>query len=259
MTKGPLPHALTTYYQALDGRRFEEALACFAPDVLYAVPPAGGSEVDARRECRGREALLQWFGDRGPRQSTHQILLWADSGDSWLIEGVVHDSLAGDPTTFAASLRFNGDGVITRYLAYMCAEALPADHGDGVAIDAGDVLDAYFVSLESGAFEKAAECFSDDVLYSHPPYQHTGITDSHRINFRGREALLDGFRRRGRTSFNHRILVRAQHGPHCLIEGTIDGLPEDRTASFLSSLSLDADGHIRRYVSFYCEPAVGPV
>ncbi|HEU0170322.1 MAG TPA: hypothetical protein VFR26_02700, partial [Acidimicrobiales bacterium] len=60
----------------------------------------------------------------------------------------------------------------------------------------------------------------------------------------------------GRQSFDHRVTTSIQRGPHGLIEGVVQGLPDGGTGSFVSSLTLDADGLIRRYVSFYCEPAV---
>ncbi len=64
------------------------------------------------------------------------------------------------------------------------------------------------------------------------------------------------FDARGKASFDHTVLTSIQRGPHCLFEGAVDDLPDGGTGSFISSLSLAADGTIRRYVSFYCEPAV---
>ena len=52
------------------------------------------------------------------------------------------------------------------------------------------------------------------------------------------------------------MLTSIQRGPHCLFEGAVHDLPHGGTGSFISSLSLAADGTIRRYVSFYCEPGV---
>ena len=52
------------------------------------------------------------------------------------------------------------------------------------------------------------------------------------------------------------VLVSLQRGPHCLFEGAVHDLPDGGNGSFISSLSLAADGTIRRYVSFYCEPGV---
>jgi hypothetical protein len=259
----PQPEALARYFSAIDDRRFEDATACFSAEVLFAIPPRGAAEVDARRECRGRPAMIEWFSDRGSRRSRHQVLLSMVVGTSCMIEGLVHDpAVGGEPSTFASSLQLDGAGLISRYLSYMCAPAVvpgPASDGDGPYASAAAILNEYFDALEAGEFEDAAGHFSEGVLYSHPPYRHSGITDPGRISFRGREELVEGFRRRGKQAFRHRILAQAQRGPNCLIEGKVDELPEGRTGSFLSSLSLDQDGRIQRYVSFYCEPAVARV
>ena len=52
------------------------------------------------------------------------------------------------------------------------------------------------------------------------------------------------------------FLESIQRGRHCILEGLVEGLPDGRSGSFISSLSLDDDGRIERYVSFYCEPSV---
>jgi len=67
--------------------------------------------------------------------------------------------------------------------------------------------------------------------------------------------LLAGFRNRGpKPDREHEILRSPQAGRECLLEGfTIDA---PRGGSFLASLSLDADGRIRRYVAVYAEPVV---
>jgi hypothetical protein len=112
--------------------------------------------------------------------------------------------------------------------------------------DARAVLDEYFEQLGSGRFEAAANCFSDDCLYSHPPYSPR----SGRAEFRGREELLAGFMRRGEKSYAYEFAVTLQRGSECMIDGTAgDG-------SFVSTVSLDGGGRILRYVAFYCEPAV---
>jgi hypothetical protein len=118
------------------------------------------------------------------------------------------------------------------------------------------VVHGYFTALDAGRFDAAAAYFSDDVLYSHPPYQHTGIDDVDRIEFRGRAALRAAFEARGPTTFDHTVLTSIQRGPHCIFEGAVNNLPDGGSGSFISSLSLAGDGTIRRYVSFYCEPAV---
>ena len=118
------------------------------------------------------------------------------------------------------------------------------------------MLARYFEALDAGSFNEAAAQFSADVVYSHPPYRHTGIDSDDRLVFRGRDELRAAFTARGKQAFDHRIVAIGQRGPHCLLEGVVEGLPGDRNGSFVSSLTLDADGLIQRYVSFYCEPAV---
>ena len=94
------------------------------------------------------------------------------------------------------------------------------------------------------------------VLYSHPPYKHTGIDSDRRVEFRGRPELQSAFEARGRQQFGHEVTTLVQRGPHALLEGRVFDLPDAGTGSFISSVSLDADGLIERYVSFYCEPGV---
>ena len=50
------------------------------------------------------------------------------------------------------------------------------------------------------------------------------------------------------------ILCCVQQGSECFIEGVVDGIPNG--GSFVSSVSLDDEGLIRRYVAFYSAPRV---
>jgi hypothetical protein len=187
------------------------------------------------------------------------VQLCVVEGASCLLEGVSRPADTDEPfATFLAEAELDGDGTIGRYLAYVCMPAVdPAPTGtDPSSADADKVLHQYFTALDEGDFDEAAAQFSADVVYSHPPYRHTGIDSNERVVFRGRDALLAAFRQRGRTSFDHTIFTSGQRGRHCLIEGRVEGLPAGGTGSFISSLSLDDDGLIRRYVSFYCEPGV---
>jgi hypothetical protein len=189
----------------------------------------------------------------------HRIQLCVDDGVTCLVEGVgVESSTRQAFATFAASVQFDVDGLIGRYLSYMTAPAVdPAPSGTGPApADAVEVLTGYFEALDAGAFDEAANHFSPDVVYSHPPYRHTGIDGTERVVFRGRDQLLSAFIARGKQSFDHRVVALGQRGPHCLLEGVVEGLADGGTGSFISSLTLDGHGRIRRYVSFYCEPGV---
>jgi ketosteroid isomerase-like protein len=173
---------------------------------------------------------------------------------------VLCDTAGRSIATYVCSARIDADGRIDRYLAFACPharDAIPTDvDATDRPTDAAEVVHRYFADLDSGRFAAAAAHFSDDVLYSHPPYQHTGIEDHDRIEFRGRAALQAGFERRGVASFDHDVIASVQNGPHCILEGAVRGLPGGGTGSFISSLSLAHDGTIRRYVSFYCEPGI---
>jgi hypothetical protein len=259
-TTDPLPAALATYYDAIDGNRFDDASATFAPDGLYAVPLPGVIETGPRAETVGAVALRERLKKRGPKPWRHSVRLCVTEGRDALVEGVLVDDTDVAVATFVGSARTGDDGRIERYLAFSCVRArdpIPTDvDASVVPADAADVVHEYFVDLDAGRFTAAAAHFSADVLYSHPPYKHTGIDDPDRIEFRGRPALEAAFERRGRASFDHEVLVSIQRGPHCLFEGAVNNLPGGGTGSFISSLSLAADGTIRRYVSFYCEPGV---
>jgi ketosteroid isomerase-like protein len=257
----PIPATLLSYYEALDAGRMGVAADCFAVDCRYAVP-GPGSETDARIETNGRPALLSRFETRGLLPRRHQVELCLAEGRHCLVEGTVVDTDSGTPaSTFVASITLGDDGLIERYLAFTCDGARePVDRTATLEQPtvALEVLHDYFDALDTGRFEAAADCFSPDVLYSHPPYKHTGITTPGRVEFRGRAELLDAFRRRGRQSFGHVITVCIQRGPHAILEGAVHDLPDGRSGSFISSLTLDGTGRIRRYVSFYCEPAIAP-
>jgi 3-phenylpropionate/cinnamic acid dioxygenase small subunit len=258
-----VPTPVADYYLALDEGRFGDAVAPFSEDVRYAVPPPGVIETAPRLETRGREALLHRFEERGHMPWVHEILLCAVEGRTCMVEGLSRSAETGEAAaSFVASMEIDERG-ITRYLAYVTYPAvvpLPADTVDGGAAggspDGLQVLERYFHALDAGAFDDAAACFSDDVVYSHPPYKHTGLDGSQRVEFNGREELLEKFRQRGPQTFDHRLLACIQRGPHCLVEGLVEGLPDGRSGSFISSFTLDRDGLIRRYLSFYCEPSV---
>jgi ketosteroid isomerase-like protein len=227
----------------------------FAAGAVVAIPDDSDIETAARLVIDPAENAT------AVRRPAGRIVLAARQGTTLLVEGV--RVRQDEPVaTFVASVRLAPDGRVARYLEFGCRGAcdpLPGDAGVLLADTAvADTVDRYFHALDVGDFADAAACFSDDVLYSHPPYRHTGIDGYQRVEFRGRSELLAAFERRGRTAFDHHVSVYAQHGAHGLIEGRVDGLPNGGSGSFVSSLSLDDTGRIRRYVSFYCEPGVEP-
>jgi ketosteroid isomerase-like protein len=255
----PMPAQLAAYYTDLDAGRMEEAVEHFSTDIVFALPPADGDETGPRRLRKGRDQLLGWFEERGSQAYVHRVQLCVADSAGCLLEGVGVDSSTGESfATFVASVQLDDDGLVGRYLSYMTTPAVvPAPSGTGSAsADAAAVLARYFEALDAGAFDEAADQFSADVVYSHPPYRHTGIDSDDRLVFRGRDVLRAAFTARGKQRFDHRVVAIGQRGPHCLLEGMVEGLPGGRNGSFVSSLTLDGDGLVQRYVSFYCEPAV---
>ena len=255
----PLPAALGVYYDAIDSGRMDDAVAAFAAGVVYAVPRAGAEETEPRVVRQGREALLALFRERGRKPWRHVVKLCVIEGKEFMLEGVVADDSGTETATFIASGRLAADGVIERYLVFSSRGtlAIPVDLDPGVVPnDAPRLIDAYFHALDDGRFADAAACFSEDVVYSHPPYKHSGISDPDRVVFRGRAALEAGFNQRGVIELGHEIYVMVQRGPHCMFEGAVTGLPNGGAASFVSSMSLAADGTIRRYLSYYTDPAL---
>jgi hypothetical protein len=108
------------------------------------------------------------------------------------------------------------------------------------------VLERYFRHLGAANFPEAVASFSPDVMYDHPPYS----PGTPRAVFHGRDELLDGFANtRGPTPARQVVLSHVQAGRDCFIEGVVDGIPNG--GSFVSSLSLDGEGLIHRYVAFY--------
>jgi hypothetical protein len=174
-----------------------------------------------------------------------------------MVEGLLRNTADGNPRrTFVASFRLDPSGLIERYLAYSCEPVAIPPRSDGRRTgDARQTVDAYFHALDEGRFEDAANQFSEDVVYNHPPYRHTGITSNDRVIFKGRDELLAAFRRRGKAEFSHRMLEFIQRGPNALFELVVEGLPDGGTGGAVCSLSLGDDGRIRRYVAFYSEAA----
>jgi hypothetical protein len=254
----PVPIRIAAYFAAVDGGRPDDAVEQFTPEALVALPPAGGHEVDPRRITRGRQEVRRLLGDRQAEGRRHELVLCVVEGAFCMVEGLFLDP-TGEARTFVAAFRLDAAGRIERYLAFACepAVALPprADVPPSVP-SARAAVEGYFHALDAGHFEEAADRFGAGVLYCHPPYRHTGITDNRRVDFNGREELLAAFRRRGRAVFSHRVLELIQRGPNALFEVVVEDLPYGGTGSAVCSLSLDDEGRIYRYVAFYTEPGV---
>lgn len=250
----PLPAAIGGLYAALAAADLEAAVACFAPDGAYGFPSDPEEETDPRRVGEA-ETLPETIAADPVFGRAHAIRVCAHEGSDCLLEGTVLDEEGGPLLSFAASFQLAVDGKLRRMIAFRCAPTedatdLHAELASG--IDAQERLGAYLHELERGNMEAAVAYFTEDCLYAHPPYAKA----SPRVEYRGREQLKAGFERRGSLPKRHFVPVAIQRGPHLLIEGHVwvDGVPEGRTESFMSSASLDPDGRIRRYFAFVCEP-----
>jgi hypothetical protein len=216
----------------------------FAPDAVYAYWDGSGDETARREIARGRESIRAVLA----RWADAETLVSVADGRDCFVEARV-----GDSATFAAALQLDGSGAIARCLSFHAPIVEPAPApASRSSHSARAILDRYFLSLTAGDFEAASACFSSDCLYSHPPYS----AGAARAEFRGRAELLAGFEgvRGARPSRLPRIVCCVQDGTNCFIEGVVDGDPP--RGSFVSSVSLDRDGLIQRYVAFYSDSRV---
>ncbi len=255
-----VPGVIAAYYRALDRGDVAAATVCFSNDVRYAVPWPDQIETAPRRLIGGRADLARVLRRGGAAAHRHELTFCVVASDTCLLEGETRPLVGGRPdSTFAARALLDETGLVREYVAYQCRPAVPLTDGEcesALVVDARALVDRYFRALDAGDFEGAADCFSDDVVYSHPPYRHTGIDSADgRITFQGRDELLAGFNARGRRSFGHRILTCELRGSYGLFDGVVEGLPNGNVGGFLSTMTLDGEGRIRRYLSFYCEPA----
>jgi hypothetical protein len=232
----------------------ERASAAFAEDALLAYWDGVGEETAPRTVARGRDQIRSALARGAIGAGRPEILVRLEDASNCLLEGRLNGERGEPLETLAASLQLDRTRMITRCLVYRTPFVEPSPtwggKGDQRPGDARAALDAYFENLAHGRFEEAADCFSEDCLYSHPPYAR----GAGRAEFRGRAELLAGFLRRGYKSSAYTFAVRLQRGSDCLVEGTAgaNGL----WGSFMSSFSLDEDGRIDRYAAFYCEPPV---
>ena len=255
-----LPASLATYYDHLDHGRMEEATRCFAADVVYALPPADGSETGPRVITVGTDALLARFNERGPKPWSHHVELCTVDGAVILLEGVLIDATTGATTgTYLASTHLDADGLIDRYLAYFCSA--PGWRSPGMSNPTGSRTPGtsctqYFAAMDRGDFPAAAARFTSDVLAPASALQAHG----HRQQ-RPRRVRRPGSTRSGL----HRPWPDRVRPPDPGVHPTGAPLhhrrrgrePARRWDGQLPVEPLaDAAGTIRRYVSFYCEPGL---
>jgi len=115
----------------------------------------------------------------------------------------------------------------------------------------------YFERLAAGDFTGAAECFTADCFYSHPPYDPgaDGPT-GRRLEATSREELRDLFALRGERDWHHETRTTTV-GDSFFVEGVVRDGTSATVLSYLSSGLVGADGLIERYVAYDSRPAVG--
>jgi len=255
-----VPAALVEYHRALADGDVPAACAVFADDGVNATPRGDGDETAPRHIACGhreiRPGLTNLTSER--RHDVQYDAQRCAVGDGTaMLEGVSRDRATGAAIgSVAASAQFADDGSIARHLLFTSTPVPLLGHGvSASAPDGRAMLERYFHALAESRVEDAASCFSDDVVYSHPPYRDLAIAGPGRATFNGRDELLAAFRRRGPQTVGYHIDVALQRGSHLLAEGVVesDGRP---IGTFLSSASVGATGVLTRYVAFYCEPAV---
>jgi hypothetical protein len=254
----PVPAALAAYYENLDDNRPEAAAESFSADAVYARPVPDSAEVAPRLIIEGRDAIRELFLARGSKPWRHRLVVCMVDGTDCLLEGTTELPSGETGSTFAGVAQLDQQGLVTRYIAFTCepvTDPAPAT-GDAPPGDARAVVERYFEALRVGDFESAAACFSEDVVYCHPPYTHGGLKGSGRIWFHGRAELLAAFQKRGQTSYRHQLPVLIQRGPNCLFEVVTPGAAGEDLGGGVSSLSLDDEGLIQRYVAFFSVKSV---
>lgn len=109
-------------------------------------------------------------------------------------------------------------------------------------------LEAYFEALDDGEFERAAQQFTRDAVYVHPP------TYSDETRMEGRDELLEYFTEvRGENDIVHHLERVAVDGDACSTVGYVtDGEGEKPVEYFVAFAEFDDDR-----ISYYIAGLVG--
>jgi ketosteroid isomerase-like protein len=249
------PGAVAQLYAHAARGDLKEAVRGFTPHATYSFGTDESDERGARAVAQGHAEIAAAVGvdltGRIPR-----LLVCVRQGPDCLVEGKLVDSGGRHVATFAASFQLDDGGGIARAVTYRTTPVQPSTswaHAPvATAADARHALERYLSLLEGGDFEGAAHCFAADVVYAYPQAE----PGAPRPVYVGRSELLGAFVERGRRAWRHRLLTSVQRGRDCIAEGDVLGLEAGRTGGWISSLTLDDDGLISRYCTFYAEPAL---
>ena len=128
---------------------------------------------------------------------------------------------------------------------------------DAVALR--EVVERYLHGLERFDLDAVLACFTEDAFYSHPPYSDSD-NGGLRHEVTGHADLVRLFERRGhRPGVRHDITHAAIEGGSGFVAGTFSRADAAATAagSFVSAVTLAADGRIAAYAAYASVPAVG--
>jgi ketosteroid isomerase-like protein len=109
-------------------------------------------------------------------------------------------------------------------------------------------LDRYFEAIDRGDPEATTAAFTDDAVYVRPSLDRPGALES----YRGRDELLDYFRRRGKLPFRHEVRTCSVEGGECFAEG-LAYVEDEPKNSFLVHATIAPDGRIARYFALMAD------
>ena len=173
----------------------------------------------------------------------------------WRLSDTEHAFVArvdGDTTRTVTAVLEVGRRGVERYLEFRTPRECVLAPSDDPQETAAPADRRYLDRLDRGDAVGAAAEFSEDALYSHPPY----VDDPARTSVvTGRARLHRSFDSRGRRSFTHEIRRDGVNALGTVVEGVV---PEVRGTfgSFLSLVQLTPAGEISRYMAFYGEPGL---
>jgi hypothetical protein len=119
------------------------------------------------------------------------------------------------------------------------------------------LLRAYFDALARDDWEGAADSFTEDVRYSHPPFTVAGSTETIDGEVRGRTALIELFRRRGSRPFRVDLTHWAVSGSTLFVGGEFE--VEGVRGSTVAIAEVESDGRLSFYAPHMRIPVVGAV
>jgi hypothetical protein len=108
------------YFECMDSADFETSASMFADDAVYLRPPYVPGEApftsSGTQRIEGLPAIVNFWRDRGRRNTHHTIKLDCVSGNDWFAEGVVAVDDSAE-RLFLTHVTFNDDNKIERFVA----------------------------------------------------------------------------------------------------------------------------------------------